>query len=440
MARTTRALRAGILAAILAFSGLVATAATAADKELLDMLLANGALTQAQYDELLGKEELRKEDLRDVSVSVDAKGLHVETADERFAFRLGGRLQVDASGQRGSIANEATNGAEIRRARFDMEARFFEDYRFKGEVDFAENTATVKDFWVGYTGFDWGRFYVGNQKQPFSLAVEMSSNDIPFIERGTDTDLIIPFVDRAIGFRADFSGKHWYLASGFYGQSVGDNDDGTDAWGQATRFVYAPIVNEDSVLYFAARGAYRDPADNEARLRSETTHISNLFTVNAGTLTGVQDAFLTGPEAAFALGPFAIEGEYNRVFLRRNGAENLDLSSWHVAAVWSLTGERRASTFKMSSGEFKRLKPAHDFRLAGGGIGAWELAARYAAIDLDDADVNGGRQGIFTLGLNWYLNPVVRLMFDWSKILDTNSFNQDAENLDIFQSRVQFAF
>jgi phosphate-selective porin len=54
--------------------------------------------------------------------------------------------------------------------------------------------------------------------------------------------------------------------------------------------------------------------------------------------------------------------------------------------------------------------------------------------------VNGGRQGIFTLGLNWYLNPVVRLMFDWSKILDTNSFNQDAENLDIFQSRVQFAF
>ena len=404
------------------------------------MLLENGALTQDQYEQLLEKEKLQSEDLNDVAVTLDAKGLRVKTADGRWAFKLGGRLHADASGHRGTVANEATNGAEIRRARFDMEARLYEDWLFKGEVDFADNSVAIKDFFIGYTGLDWGDFSVGHQKQPFSLALEMSSNDIPFIERGTDTDLITPFVDRAIGIRGNFYGKHWQVASGFYGQTVDDNGNKTDSWGQVSRVVWAPVRGEDRVLHLGMRGAFRDPADNSVRLRSETTHLSNLFTANAGTLTGVQDAFLTGPEAAFALGPFSIGGEYNHLFLRRSGAENVEFNSWHVEATWSLTGESRAASYTMTSGEFKRLKPGRNFSLEGGGLGAWELATRYAAIDLDDKDVNGGRQGIFTAGLNWYLNPAVRMLFHWSKILDTNSFNQSAENLDIFQTRVQMAF
>ena len=94
----------------------------------------------------------------------------------------------------------------------------------------------------------------------------------------------------------------------------------------------------------------------------------------------------------------------------------------------------------MKSGEFKRLMPARNLRLDGDGWGAWELAARWAAIDLDDGDANGGRQGVLTVGVNWYLNPVVRLMFHWSKILDKNSVSNSAENLDIFQTRAQIAF
>ncbi len=437
MRNTARCLRAGILAATLLLYGL---AAAAADKELLDMLLANGALTEEQYEQLLRKETLESKDLRDVIVTVDRKGLQVKSSDGLYAFKLGGRIHADASTHRGTLANEATNGAEIRRARFDMEFRFLEDYLFKGEVDFADNNVAIKDFFIGYSGFDWGRLAIGHQKQPFSLALEMSSNDIPFIERGTDTDLVAPFVDRSIGIRTDMHGDKWHVASGIYGQSVDQNQDKTGSWGAATRFVWTPIRDEERVLHLGVRGAFRDPADNSVRLRSETTHVSNLFTVNAGTLTGIQDAFLTGPEAAFAWGPFSIGGEYNHVFLRRNGGNSLDFNSWHVETTWSLTGESRAGVYTIKSGEFKRLTPGRNFSLDGSGWGAWELAARWAAIDLDDGDVNGGRQGVVTFGVNWYLNPVVRLMFHWSKILDKNSVNQSAENLDIFQFRTQIAF
>ena len=415
-------------------------AATAADKELLDMLLENGALTQEQYGQLLEKEKLEKEDLQDIEVSIDRKGLRFKTTDGKYAFKIGGRIHADVSTHRGTLANEATNGTEIRRARFDTEATFFEDWIYKGEIDFADNSVSVKDFYLGYKGFDWGTLTVGHQKQPFSLAIEMSSNDIPFIERGTDSDLITPFIDRSIGIRTDLHGNHWHVATGFYGQSTGENGDKTDSWGHSSRFVWAPIRDEESVLHLGVRGAFRDPADSEVRLRSETTHVSNLFTVDTGTLNGIQDAFLTGGEAAYALGPFSIGGEYNHLFLRRDGGKNLDYNSWHVETTWSITGESRAASYAMKSGEFKRLMPARNFRLTGEDWGAWELAARWAAIDLDDGDVNGGRQGVLTLGVNWYLNPVVRLMFHWSKILDKNSVSNSAENLDIFQTRAQIAF
>ena len=59
-----------------------------------------------------------------------------------------------------------------------------------------------------------------------------------------------------------------------------------------------------------------------------------------------------------------------------------------------------------------------------GGWGAWELALRYTHTDLNfhegrpglatPADgVRGGVQNILTVGVNWYLNPNMKLVFNY---------------------------
>jgi len=60
------------LPVILLFASFIFTtqAAHAADKELLDILLGNGAITQDQYDELLSKPVLEKADVEDVKVGL----------------------------------------------------------------------------------------------------------------------------------------------------------------------------------------------------------------------------------------------------------------------------------------------------------------------------------------------------------------------------------
>ena len=427
--------------ALMALAVLHAGAAAAAEKELLDILLANGAINEEQHAELLKKEELSKEDVRKVIVTVDGKGLRVRSSDNAFALKVGARMHADASGHFDTpAASNANNGTEIRRARLYVAGTLYEDFLYQAEADFADNQVAIKDFLVGYTGFSWGKFLAGHQKQPFSLAVEMSSNDIPFVEREVDTDLVIPFVDRAIGFRGDFSGDHWYVTGGIYGDTADKDADGNEGWGSTLRGIWAPIRDENKVLHLGVRGAFREPDDQQVRVRSETTHLSSLYTVDTGTLKNIDRVWLVGPEAAFAYGPFSVVGEYYHAFLDRRRGANLGFDAWHVQATWSLTGESRSASYKMGSGEFKGLKPANNFSLSREGWGAWELAFRYAAIDLNDEDVRGGSQGVTTLALNWYLNPAIRVLFDWSRIVNGNSLTVAAKGMNILQGRIDFHF
>ncbi|MFH1877329.1 MAG: porin, partial [Candidatus Omnitrophota bacterium] len=78
-----------------------------------------------------------------------------------------------------------------------------------------------------------------------------------------------------------------------------------------------------------------------------------------------------------------------------------------------LTGEHR--NFDKSRAEFESIKPINNFSINDRTWGAWELAARYSHIDLNSksVNINGGILNDVTCGVNWYLNPVMRIMFNY---------------------------
>jgi phosphate-selective porin OprO/OprP len=82
-------------------------------------------------------------------------------------------------------------------------------------------------------------------------------------------------------------------------------------------------------------------------------------------------------------------------------------SGGYAQASYFLTGERRV--YGRRSGSFGRVVPRRSFNPSKGRWGAFELAARVSYLDLDDADVRGGRQFNTALGVNWYLHAHVRL-------------------------------
>ena len=144
-----------------------------------------------------------------------------------------------------TIRSMAVNSAARNRG-----GRLFHDvWSWAAEVDFADNATSKKDFWLGYETDGGTKISFGSQKQPYSLVVEMSSNDIPFIERSVDNFLLLPFgMDRAVGLRVENSGDHWFAAGGVFGESVNPNNVLSDeGWGLSGRYVYSPIIEDDRV-------------------------------------------------------------------------------------------------------------------------------------------------------------------------------------------------
>ena len=119
---------------------------------------------------------------------------------------------------------------------------------------------------------------------------------------------------------------------------------------------------------------------------------------------------------------------------RDRGMPDATLDGWYTYVSWFLTGESRAYEFE--DGEFARVKPMKN--VGSDGFGAWEIAARYSTIDLDDGLVNGGTENNITIGVNWYLNPQVRFMANYVHV-DTNS-NAGNDNPDVIQFRGQLDF
>ena len=410
--------------------------------DLFDMLVENGALTPEQAEQLRTSVPAAKPATEQDSPTfrVGPTGLRFESADHETTMRIGGRLHADATAhtpEHGLDENEITDGTELRRARFELSGTLPSDVSWAAEVDFADNQTSIKDFRMAVDVSESALVSIGNQKQPYSLAVEESSNDLPFVERSIDNDLIISFIDRAIGVRAQGHTDQLFYAGGLFGGGVSPGAVDDESWGVAGRVVFAPVVEEDRILHLGLRGAYRQPDDgtNAIRLRDESTHMSSFSVVDTGTILDVDQVTLYGPEFVYVQGPLSIGGEYNQLVVGRDG-EDLDFTSWHVFATACLTGETRAAAYRLDEGEFKRMR-------ADDASGAWEVAARLAELDLNDVEIAGGAERATSLALNWYWKPNVRYMLNWTHVLDTDggsATTADAAGLDVYTLRLQLTF
>jgi len=418
--------------------------------------------TKAENARLVSKVDSLEERIKkteNIKVTLDKKGLQFKTTDENFKFKIGGRIQADASVsgndkfiQGGTTPVEANNGTEIRRGRLAFSGTFFKDWNFISEIDFADNNVTVKDMKLNYSGLNFINATVGQQKQAFSRELQESSNDLMFIERSLMNVLNEPVVDRAIGVNLASQGKKWTGQAGVYGESIKSNKTSMDeGWGVSGRATYTPIAEETKLIHLGIAGNFREPSDagqisgstSGASYSYETTHMSDLFPINSGVITSINNIKMLGLEANGVYGPFSVGGEYTHSWIdRKMGMKSLGFHGWYGEASWTLTGESR----KYTKGKFKRLEPAREFSFANGGLGAWELAARVAGVDLNDGTFKGGTMKNFTVALNWYANSNVRFMFGYDRILDiknsplTTRKGGKPDGLNTFMFRSQIAF
>lgn len=401
---------------------------------------------------------------RPANAGIDDFPATVVLTDESHSFEVGlsGRLHADYNYENpndyidratGEEQNAAT-GTEIRRARIGVEGMFAEDFTYMLEADFADNDVAIKDAFLVYEGIEPIDFTLGQQKQAISMELQESSNDIMFTERSLVNSLTGPLFDRAIGANLKGSGHDWSAQLGVYGDTIapnGDNQQATEGYGASTRLTWAPINDEHHVIHLGGYAGLRESAedngvlDSQPRYSYETTHMSNARIFNTGTIENFDRVYMGGLEFAAMAGPYSLQSEYVITQTDRSqGLSDLNYDAGYVQLGWTLTGESRV--YRGSDGEFKGLRPDEPFDLKAGTYGAVELAGRFDYADLNDAGVDGGDGTRATAALNWYLNRHVRLMADYSRVINTQASPLLTENggsvdgADIFTFRTQWAF
>lgn len=433
--------RGALLAAAVLGLAQPAQAADAVLLELLEALHANGTLDRATYETLrraaqaesasppADAERIAREVEEQVAAAtaqlpkIDTKGkLQVSSPEGDFKWRLGGRVMADAA----FYDNDSTalgSGTEFRRARLYMSGTMWRVWDFKLQYDFTDTgIAGIRDAYIAYTGWAPANLTVGNYKEPFSLEELTSSKYITFMERALP-NAFAPGRNIGAGFHSH--GERWTLAGGFFGEGVDQSvEPASEGFGASARVTYAPILNEDAthVLHLGGAVSWRSPDDNDGvrfRERMES-HVTNTRLVDTGSIDA-DDFFRYGVEAAWVWGPWSLQGEYVGVDVNRAtaGRPDLDFSGWYVYGSWFLTGESRA--YDVEEGAFGGIKPKAV--LGKGGLGAWEVALRYSALDLTDAaadpaGVVGGEEENLTVGLNWYPNANIRFMANYVHVLD----------------------
>jgi len=347
-------------------------------------------------------------------------GLRMETNDGKFQVRLGGRIQYDwvawgdDSAVADSVAGPILNGTEFRRARFFVQGYVHERFEYKLQMDFAGGEASIKDLYFGVRHPTFG-FRMGHMKEPFSLEELTSSKYITFIERG------LPAVfdsERNSGFMLHGAvlGGNWNYGVGFF-RDTGDDGVGVERKGYnaSGRFAGALISRDEgrTIVHVGGSAVFRN-ADNRTtvfRQRPEV-HLAPRF-ISSGPIA-VDGVAVLGVEAAVVAGSFSAQAEYKAAPVESEEAGDPTFSGFYAYGSYFLTGENRAYRGSL----FQRVRPNRNF-LEDGGLGAFEVAARYSMLDLgadgiDKSDdlIKGTRLDNITFGLNWYWNPMTLMRFN----------------------------
>ncbi len=352
-----------------------------------------------------------------------------DDGDDYPTFEVGGVLNFDMAffGQDATNFNtvgDIQDGVEIRRAglhvhgevskvieyhfAFDIAGAVDEGLnngRTRGEVVFSTNYLQVHD--LPYLG----HVRVGHLTEPFSLERLTSSRYIPFMERGLVCALT-PGKNLGAMVYNHTEGERlaWQLGcfrthfSSRYG--VGTGDEG--GWSFTGRATCLPWYDEASdgrgLFHLGAAVSYRDPEDDGFRFRRRPEADLAPYFVNTDVIDDASGLTLLGAEMACAYGPFLLQSEFIQTFVARSGGPDLEYHGVYVYASWFLTGEHRS--YYTTWGKFGRAEPFVEFfrvrtensRIVTG-KGAWELAARWSYLDLNDGDVLGGRLSDTTLGI-----------------------------------------
>jgi phosphate-selective porin OprO/OprP len=387
-------------------------------------------------------------------------GFSLKSADGKYTLKIRGYAQADGRFYPSDDDKAIGNSFFLRRARPILEASVGRYFDFRIMPDFAQGQTTLFDaYWEGKFLPEF-TVRAGKSKTPVGFERLQSATDITFAERGLPTNLA-PNRDIGLSIAGDVSqGLFAYQVGVFDGvPDLGNGDaDLTDSKDVAGRVFFQPFrrgtlkgvgfgisgstgneLGAPSATAPTATGlpAYRSPSQQTVfRYRSDAA-------VPANSVIADGRRSRVSPHAYLGLGSFGVLGEYivsSQEVRLGTSATKLSHRAWGASAGFFLTGEQAG---------FRSPTPKKPFDLGEKTWGAFEIAARYGELDLDDdafpiyANPSSAvsKEKAVGLGVNWYLTKQVKVSVNYEHTtFEGGATDGDRPSEDFVVTRFQHAF
>ena len=371
-------------------------------------------------------------------------GLSLSTEEGDFTLRLGGRVQndfawFDDDDSLRTAFGDQEDGTEFRREELYVRGTMFDDYEFWVECDFAGGDTDFYDLWIAANNIPHlGTLKIGHFKEPFGMERLMGASTLVFMERSQPSNVFAPGWNTGAQFSNTALNKRMTWAAGiFWNTDTYGNESADGGYNVSARVSGLPWYRKDGkhLLHLAAAYSHRN-IDGPLRYRERPeAHLASVQYVDTGAIA-VDGVDLYQLELAFLYGPLTFEAEYFASDADTVWVGGQHFGGYHAWLSFFLTRDSRP--YDTGKGIFRGVKPNRPFSISHGGWGAWEVAARYSYIDLEDDFVLGGEESNWTAALNWYLNSQMRLMLNYVAADVDHVFYQG--DINTLQLRVQTVF
>ncbi|MHC1764496.1 MAG: OprO/OprP family phosphate-selective porin [Verrucomicrobiia bacterium] len=368
--------------------------------------------------------------------------------ETRMTAKIGGKLALDAAAFVTTRDFDGfDNGAELRRARIYAkgDCLLLWPVSYQLEVGYIPNEFYIEESYLAFKDFPRiGVLKVGQYQAPMGLDIVSSARDITFMEPAAPLQALAPGVNAGLQLgRPVFDQRATWTAGLFTAGEGHDFGDASKNYGRViTRFTGLPIFNVDpedldstELLHIGLSANILYSGSSSVRYRSRPESHLAPHVVDTGEISA-DGSLVVGAEAAWVDGPFSVQGEFLHSWVRKTDGQVPGLFGFYASAGWFLTGESRP--YDVTEGVFGRVIPRHNFNWGHGGWGAWELAGRYSFVNLNSADLQGGRLSTLMAGVNWYLHPHVKCRLDYG--YGEVSGHHPEGYLNIVQTRVEIDF
>jgi phosphate-selective porin OprO/OprP len=250
-----------------------------------------------------------------------------------------------------------------------------------------------------------GHLFIGRTKEGFSLNKVMVGYAGWTMERFTMNDATIPILADGIKWFGHSKKRHLNWNLGIYKDWISQSQAFSTYDHQVVgRFAWVPEMSEDTILHLGLGLRYGVPKDNKIQLRSRPETNPAPYFIDTGKFSA-RDTRMLGSEIYYRPGSLLVGSEY--FFQKVNAPESGDplFHGGDVFVSWLATGEVRS--YNTAGGYFNGISPKRS--IYDGGIGAWELVARFSFSDLDAGTLRGGKFWRFTPMVNWHLSDNIRL-------------------------------